>query len=813
MTVYEGSQATLICNYTGSSIQSLEWMKDDDGAIQSPTQIAEIIYHIGNEPIYHNGYNSSTYTASIDWHTNTFNLLIHSVDVAADGGTFWCFARYWVGTLIISSIDLTVIVLPKTIALSDSSTSYPSADGTAYLLKGMDHRFTCEVPDINPGASFTWSLGDATITPYNTVNVTGADKLTTSTSMATFSPTWSHHGKTLRCQASNDEEYEGISVNIRLYVIGPTETPVITGSTSMTENEATLLTCTADMGYPDDWTLVWSNGGSPGPTTSLSESGDRYSFTSTLDYTPRRQDNGNIITCTANRAPWIPGPVGSLGPIDVKYEVNITNKAMNEVRVKDGENAVLICIAVGNPQPLMEWYCTNNTMITSDVDEGKFPVTHETSGGDGIFEFKVTSKLTVKAVDSQVDYGVYTCISSNGIGREDSLNITLTEIMTNVPPTTTVPDDKTVVIIGIIIGFVVLTVIALGVYVTRRSRKASGELDCISQPANKKPGTVDYANVPTAHKAFPRDQLKIIKELGHGAFGQVLLAEASGMTQGSKVTLVAVKTLKDGAGNSEKADLMRELDLMKKLPDHCNVVRLLGFCVEEDPPYIIVEYQSRGNLKDLLKDSRSKGRRVYGNLHGISKSLTSKDLMKFAKDVADGMAFISSQRCIHRDLAARNVLVAEDMTCKVADFGLARDVMNIRVYERRSQGPLPMRWMAFESILDDVYTTESDVWSYGVLLWEIVTLGARPYPAMTAKIMVNELQSGYRMPKPLHCQEELYVMMLRCWYEDPDSRPTFKMISKELDKLITKEKEYISLDDFEESIYEVALKDDAGEKV
>ncbi|XP_038064961.1 tyrosine kinase receptor Cad96Ca-like [Patiria miniata] len=281
----------------------------------------------------------------------------------------------------------------------------------------------------------------------------------------------------------------------------------------------------------------------------------------------------------------------------------------------------------------------------------------------------------------------------------------------------------------------------------------SEEIDVISQPANQEPRTAAYANTPTTHKAFPRDQLNIIKELGHGAFGQVLLAEASGMTQGSKVTLVAVKTLKDGAGQSDKADLIRELDLMKKLPDHCNVVRLLGFCVEEDPPYIIVEYQSRGNLKDLLEDSRSKGRRVYGNRHGLSN--TSKDLMKFANDVADGMAFISSQRCIHRDLAARNVLVAEDMTCKVSDFGLARDVMDIRVYERRSQGPLPMRWMALESILNDVYTTESDVWSYGVLLWEIVTLGARPYPAMAPSEMIDKLQSGYRMPKPQHCQEDL----------------------------------------------------------
>ncbi|XP_038064951.1 tyrosine kinase receptor Cad96Ca-like [Patiria miniata] len=408
------------------------------------------------------------------------------------------------------------------------------------------------------------------------------------------------------------------------------------------------------------------------------------------------------------------------------------------------------------------------------------------------------------------------------------------------------PNDSTGVIVGVVVGFVVLGVIVvLGVYAKRKYGNHNNgdretlrdtvkdvrpkvkhsqadtqspyqeitELKVLGNPANQEPGTAAYANVQTEHKAFPRDQLKIIKELGHGAFGQVLLAEASGMTQGSKVTLVAVKTLKEEANKSDKADMIRELDLMKKLPDHCNVVRLLGFCVEIDPPYIIVEYLSRGNLKDLLKDSRSKGGRVYGNLHGISKSLTSKDLMKFAKDAADGMAFISSQQCIHRDLAARNVLVAEDMTCKVSDFGLARDVMNIRVYERGSEGALPMRWMALESILDDVYTTESDVWSYGVLLWEIVTLGARPYPAMTANVMIGKLQSGYRMPKPQHCQQELYAMMLRCWDEDPDNRPTFKMISAELEKYINKGKEFISIKDFQDSDYEVVLEQEAGEKV
>ncbi|XP_022089760.1 tyrosine kinase receptor Cad96Ca-like [Acanthaster planci] len=120
------------------------------------------------------------------------------------------------------------------------------------------------------------------------------------------------------------------------------------------------------------------------------------------------------------------------------------------------------------------------------------------------------------------------------------------------------------------------------------------------------------------------------------------------------------------------------------------------------------------------------------------------------------MTYLASQKCIHRDLAARNVLVDDNMVCKVSDFGLARDVINIRVYQRESKGPLPMRWMALESLLDDVYTIQSDVWSFGILMWEIVTLGARPYPhIMTAKDMVHQLRGGYRMAKPTNCKKEL----------------------------------------------------------
>ncbi|XP_038062509.1 tyrosine-protein kinase receptor Tie-1-like [Patiria miniata] len=231
------------------------------------------------------------------------------------------------------------------------------------------------------------------------------------------------------------------------------------------------------------------------------------------------------------------------------------------------------------------------------------------------------------------------------------------------------------------------------------------------------------------------------------------------------------------------------------------------------PVYLIVEYLAMGDLKKHLMEYRDKDPgTVYSNLPGLSK-LLSRTLVKFARDVANGMAFISSQKCVHRDLAARNVLVGDDMVCKVSDFGLARDVMNTRIYQRESQGALPMRWMALESLLDDVYTTESDVWSFGILLWEIVTLGARPYPMMKTKAMVNQLQQGYRMPKPKNCKKQLYDMMCSCWQKTPQERPAFQSLYQQLDDMLSGNEDFITIHKLDESIYEMIVIEDTNEKL
>ncbi|KAG5892404.1 hypothetical protein JTB14_014754 [Gonioctena quinquepunctata] len=299
---------------------------------------------------------------------------------------------------------------------------------------------------------------------------------------------------------------------------------------------------------------------------------------------------------------------------------------------------------------------------------------------------------------------------------------------------------------------------------------------------------------------YPRHRLKFFNILGEGAFGQVWKCEALDLEgKDTGVTVVAVKTLKENANEKERSDLISELQVMKMLEPHSNVVRLLGCCTDKEPIFLIMEYISKGKLQSYLRNSRAE--RYYNNMHGHSRSLTSRDLTSFVYQVAKGMEYLSENGIIHRDLAARNILITEEHTCKVADFGFARDVIASHVYERKSEGRLPIRWMAPESLYDNIFSVKSDVWSFGVLIWEVVTLGSTPYPGMSAVEVMKKVRDGYRLDKPEHCRRELYNIMYYCWDKDAKQRPTFTECIELLEKLLMSETDYIELERFPDHSY------------
>ncbi|KAM6163289.1 proto-oncogene tyrosine-protein kinase receptor Ret isoform 18-T18 [Rhynchocyon petersi] len=314
--------------------------------------------------------------------------------------------------------------------------------------------------------------------------------------------------------------------------------------------------------------------------------------------------------------------------------------------------------------------------------------------------------------------------------------------------------------------------------------------------------SVDTFKIPEDPKwEFPRKNLVLGKTLGEGEFGKVVKATAFRLKGKAGYTTVAVKMLKENASPSELRDLLSEFNLLKQV-NHPHVIKLHGACSQDGPLFLIVEYAKYGSLRGFLRESRKVGPSYVGSGGSRNPSyldnpderaLTMGDLISFAWQISRGMQYLAEMKLVHRDLAARNVLVAEGRKMKISDFGLSRDVYEEDSYVKRSKGRIPVKWMAIESLFDHIYTTQSDVWSFGVLLWEIVTLGGNPYPGIPPERLFNLLKTGYRMERPDNCSEEMYSLMLQCWKQEPDKRPVFSDISKDLEKMMVKSRDYLDL--------------------
>ncbi|XP_056389003.1 tyrosine-protein kinase receptor Tie-1 isoform X2 [Hyla sarda] len=301
---------------------------------------------------------------------------------------------------------------------------------------------------------------------------------------------------------------------------------------------------------------------------------------------------------------------------------------------------------------------------------------------------------------------------------------------------------------------------------------------------------------PFSYPILEWADIKFEDVIGEGNFGQVIKA----MIKKDGVRMnAAIKMLKEFASENDHRDFAGELEVLCKLGHHPNIINLLGACENRGYLYIAIEFAPYGNLLDFLRKSRVlETDPAFAKEHGTASTLTSQQLLQFASDVAKGMQYLSEKQFIHRDLAARNVLVGESMAAKIADFGLSRGE---EVYVKKTMGRLPVRWMAIESLNYSVYTTKSDVWSFGVLLWEIVSLGGTPYCGMTCAELYEKLPQGYRMEKPRNCDDEVYELMRQCWRDRPYERPPFTQISLQLIRMLEARKAYVNMALFENFTY------------
>ncbi|XP_063622965.1 fibroblast growth factor receptor homolog 1-like [Cydia splendana] len=289
----------------------------------------------------------------------------------------------------------------------------------------------------------------------------------------------------------------------------------------------------------------------------------------------------------------------------------------------------------------------------------------------------------------------------------------------------------------------------------------------------------EYIMFPPDNKwQIDRQCLTLGKVLGEGEFGKVVQAKYRGASESNFPSTVAVKMLKEGHSDADMISFVSEVEIMKMIGKHENIINLLGCCTKGGPLYAVVEYAANGCLRDYLKTHKPN---TDNGPSGDQMPLKHHELVQFTLQVARGMDYLASRGCIHRDLAARNVLVSDSRVLKVADFGLARDVRDSDYYRKRTAGKLPVRWLAPESLCHNYYTTKSDVWSFGVLTWEIMTYGETPYAKIPVHFLYNYLRQGKRMQRPDNCSENMYQLIQHCCSFNPDDRPSFSELKEKLE--------------------------------
>ncbi|NXU82831.1 DDR2 protein, partial [Xiphorhynchus elegans] len=305
-----------------------------------------------------------------------------------------------------------------------------------------------------------------------------------------------------------------------------------------------------------------------------------------------------------------------------------------------------------------------------------------------------------------------------------------------------------------------------------------------------------------AVEEFPRKLLTFKEKLGEGQFGEVHLCEVEGMekftgkdfaleglgSSSDHPVLVAVKMLRADANKNARNDFLKEIKIMSRLKDP-NIIRLLAVCITDDPLCMITEYMENGDLNQFLSRQQA-GSPTAGHVPTVSTSALScppgSDLRFMATQIASGMKYLSSLNFVHRDLATRNCLVGKQYTIKIADFGMSRNLYSGDYYRIQGRAVLPIRWMSWESILLGKFTTASDVWAFGVTLWETFTLcREQPYSQLSDEQVIENTGEFFRdqgrqtyLPQPALCPDSVYKLMLSCWRRDTKDRPSFQDIHR-----------------------------------
>lgn len=495
-------------------------------------------------------------------------------------------------------------------------------------------------------------------------------------------------------------------------------------------------------------------------------------------------DGGNY-TCVAFNS--VQGEIRAHVNLTVGVHIEFT-LVPEQTTVYQGHTAVFHCQASGDPPPFIQWKLKDRLL-------------HSTP--DSRFQMMPNGSLVISDVTTD-DTGVYTCIAGNSCNIRDT-TAQLYVVEKPVHPRDEDEDKsqfkmfQTIALSVAVAVAYIIAVLGLMFYCKQR-RKAKRlqkgrsaeepEMECLNGGALQQNGQsaaeiqeeIPLTDLTTtaAEKQqnyidklqFPRTKLQTITALGKGVFGEVFLAKARAIEEGQEESVVVVKSL-ESSDESVRSDFRRELEMFSKL-HHAHIVRLLGLCRDSEPHCMILEYVELGDLKQFLRISRSTDDKLK------SHPISTKTKVSLCAQVAHGMDHLSKQRFVHKDLAARNCLISGQRHVKITSLSLSQDVYSSEYYHYR-QAWIPLRWLPAESVFENNFSTKSDVWAFGVLMWEVFRLGELPYNTLNDDDVMEALQSGKLNPcPPESCPPAVSSLMSRCWACSPKERPGFSEIARTL---------------------------------
>ncbi|KAM9338135.1 neurotrophic tyrosine kinase, receptor, type 2b [Symphorus nematophorus] len=531
-------------------------------------------------------------------------------------------------------------------------------------------------------------------------------------------------------------------------------------------------------------------------------------------------DNGKTIVCSAENM---------VGQTEATLQLNILF-APNIQQLLGPERDHHWCIpfsVTGNPKPELQWYHDNKPLQEQDYIRTMIHLSTQS-------EYHGCLQLVNP---THINNGVYRLVAKNKYGMDErkvsAQFIDPPDIDHTDPPLPPL-DDSVAVYVVVGIAGVALTGCVLMVIILKYGRNSKfgikGSSSVISNdddsasplhhvsngnntPSSSEMGPdaviIGMTKIPvienpqyfrnsgsmlksdTFVQHIKRHNIILKRELGEGAFGKVFLAECYNLTPDQEKLHVAVKTLKE-ANESGRADFYREAELLTNL-QHEHIVTFYGVCVESDPLIMVFEYMKHGDLNKFLRSHGPDAVLMADGQHSILVELTQSQMLHIAQQIAAGMVYLASQHFVHRDLATRNCLVGENLLVKIGDFGMSRDVYSTDYYRVGGHTMLPIRWMPPESIMYRRFTTESDVWSLGVVLWEIFTYGKQPWYQLSNNEVIECITQGRVLQRPRTCPKEVYDLMLGCWQREPYMRLNIKEIHSMLQSLAKASPVYLDI--------------------